>query len=60
MRRAGDLRDILAIGRSPLDVSGTMLRFSLTQADSLAAIFFNAIPLIFSGLPAALACRANL
>lgn len=51
---------ILAIGKSPLDIYGMMLRFSLTRADSLAAIFLKATPLIFSGLAVALAFRANL
>ncbi|MBI3998485.1 MAG: ABC transporter permease [Armatimonadetes bacterium] len=51
---------ILAIGKNPLDVYGLMLRFSLTRADSVAAIFFKATPLIFAGLAVALSFRANL
>ena len=51
---------ILAIGKNPLDVYSLMLRFSLTRADSLAAIFFKATPLIFSGLAVALSFRVNL
>ncbi|MGQ0548281.1 MAG: ABC transporter permease [Armatimonadota bacterium] len=51
---------ILAIGKNPLDVYSLMLRFSLTRADSLAAIFFKATPLILSGLAVALSFRVNL
>ncbi len=51
---------ILAIGKNPLDVYSLMLRFSFTRADSLAAIFFKATPLIFSGLAVALSFRVNL
>ncbi len=51
---------ILAIGKDPFEVYGLMLRFSFTRADSVAAIFFKATPLIFAGLACALAFRANL
>jgi ABC-type uncharacterized transport system permease subunit len=51
---------ILAIGQDPLDVYGLMLRFSFTRADSLAAIFLKATPLLFAGLAVALAFRANV
>lgn len=51
---------ILAIGKNPLDVYSLMLRFSFTRVDSLAAIFFKATPLIFSGLAVALSFRVNL
>ncbi|HET8678608.1 MAG TPA: ABC transporter permease [bacterium] len=51
---------ILAIGKNPLEVYALMLRFSFTRADSLAAIFFKATPLIFSGLAVALSFRVNL
>lgn len=51
---------ILAIGRNPFEVYAVMLRFSLTRADSVAAILFRTTPLIFAGLAAALSFRANL
>jgi simple sugar transport system permease protein len=51
---------ILAIGQNPLDVYALMLRFSLTRADSVAAILFRTTPLIFAGLAVALSFRANL
>lgn len=51
---------ILGIGQDPLEVYGLMLRFGLTRADSVAAIFFKATPLIFAGLAVALSFRANL
>lgn len=51
---------VVAIGKSPLEVYGLMLRFSLTRADSLAAILLKATPLIFAGLAVALAFRANV
>jgi simple sugar transport system permease protein len=51
---------IVAIGKNPLEVYGLMLRFSLTRADSLAAILLKATPLIFAGLAVALAFRANV
>lgn len=51
---------ILAIGQNPLDVYALMLRFSLTRADSVAAILFRTTPLVFAGLAVALSFRANL
>lgn len=51
---------ILALGQNPLEVYGLMLRFNLTRADSVAAIFLKATPLIFAGLAVALSFRANL
>ncbi len=51
---------ILAIGQNPIDVYALMLRFSLTRADSVAAILFRTTPLIFAGLAVALSFRANL
>jgi ABC-type uncharacterized transport system permease subunit len=51
---------ILAIGKNPLEVYGIMVRFSLTRADSVAAILLKATPLIFAGLAVALSFRANL
>ena len=51
---------ILAIGENPLDVYALMLRFSLTRADSVAAILFRTTPLVFAGLAVALSFRANL
>jgi ABC-type uncharacterized transport system permease subunit len=51
---------MLAIGRDPIEVYSTMVRFSLTRADSVAAILFKATPLLFSGLAVALSFRANV
>jgi simple sugar transport system permease protein len=51
---------MLAIGRDPLQVYSTMVRFSLTRADSVAAILFKATPLLFAGLAVALSFRANV
>jgi simple sugar transport system permease protein len=51
---------ILLIGKDPVAVYGTMVRFSLTRPDSLAAILFKATPLLFAGLAVALSFRANV
>lgn len=51
---------ILAIGRSPLEVFGIMVRFSLGRTDSLFSILFKATPLILSGLAVAMSFRVNL
>jgi simple sugar transport system permease protein len=51
---------VLAIGRNPFDTYAVMLRFSLTRADSIAAILFRATPLVFAGLAVALSFRASL
>ena len=51
---------ILAIGRSPLEVFGVMVRFSLTRTDSLFSILFKSTPLIFAGLAVAMSFRVNL
>ncbi len=51
---------VLAIGHSPLDVFGVLLRFGLLRADSLLSILFKATPLIFAGLAVALSFRAML
>lgn len=51
---------ILGIGKDPLEVYGMMVRFSLTRADSVAAIFFKATPLLFAGLAVAFSFRANV
>ena len=51
---------ILAIGRSPFEVFGIMVRFSLGRTDSLFSILFKSTPLILSGLAVALSFRVNL
>ncbi|OFX15713.1 MAG: sugar ABC transporter permease [Armatimonadetes bacterium RBG_19FT_COMBO_69_19] len=51
---------ILAIGRSPLEVFGIMVRFSLGRTDSLFSILFKSTPLILSGLAVAMSFRVNL
>jgi ABC-type uncharacterized transport system permease subunit len=51
---------MLAIGQNPLQVYATMLRFSFTRVDSVAAILFKATPLVFAGLAVALSFRANV
>ncbi|MDR7417595.1 MAG: ABC transporter permease [Armatimonadota bacterium] len=51
---------ILAIGKNPIDVYVTMVRFSFTRIDSVAAILFKTTPLIFAGLAVALSFRANV
>lgn len=50
----------LAIGKNPLEVYQTMIEFSLGRTDSVAAILFNATPLIFAGLAVAVGFRAGL
>jgi general nucleoside transport system permease protein len=49
-----------AIGKDPLVVYATMAEFSLGRIDSIAAILFNATPLIFSGLAVAVGFRVGL
>jgi len=51
---------ILAIGRSPLEVFGIMVRFSLGRTDSLFSILFKSTPLILSGLATATAGAAGV
>ena len=51
---------LLAIGKNPLLVYGTMLDFSLGRMDSIAAILFNATPLIFAGLAVAVGFKVGL
>ncbi|MDR7484157.1 MAG: ABC transporter permease [Armatimonadota bacterium] len=51
---------ILALGQNPLEVYAIMVRFSLMRIDSLAAIWFKATPLLFSGLAVALSFRASV
>ena len=51
---------ILAIGRSPFEVFGIMVRFSLGRTDSLFSILFKSTPLILSGLAVAMSFRVNL
>jgi len=51
---------ILAIGKNPLQVWGTLLRFSLGRSDSIFAILFKSTPLVFTGLASAIAFRLNL
>jgi general nucleoside transport system permease protein len=51
---------MLGIGQNPLDVYAVMVRFSFTRIDSIAAILFKATSLIFAGLAATLAFRANV
>lgn len=51
---------ILAIGHSPLEVFGVMVRFSLLRTDSIFSILFKATPLILAGLAVAMSFRVNL
>lgn len=51
---------ILAIGRSPLEVFGVMVRFGLGRTDSLFSILFKSTPLILAGLAVAMSFRVNL
>lgn len=50
----------VAIGKDPILVYRTMIEFSLGRTDSIAALLFNATPLIFSGLAVAAGFRAGL
>ncbi len=51
---------MLAIDKNPLEVYATMVEFSFSRMDSMAAILFNATPLIFSGLSVAVGFRLGL
>ncbi|KYO66498.1 ABC transporter permease [Thermovenabulum gondwanense] len=51
---------ILSIGKNPLEVFYTMFRFSFRRLDSVAIIFYNSTPLIFSGLAVSIGFRMGL
>ena len=51
---------LLMIGQNPFTVFGTLIAFSLGRADSVAALMFNATPLIFSGLALVVGLKAGL
>jgi simple sugar transport system permease protein len=51
---------MIAIGKNPLAVYQTMVDFSFGRMDSVAAILFNATPLIFSGLAVAISFKLGL
>ncbi|HWR38973.1 MAG TPA: ABC transporter permease [Patescibacteria group bacterium] len=51
---------LIAIDKNPLTVYLTMLAFGLGRMDSIAAILFNATPLIFSGLAVAISFKAGM
>ena len=51
---------ILLICGNPLEVYSILFSFSLGRADSVAAVFFKATPLIFAGLAVAISFRVGL
>jgi len=51
---------LLAIGKNPLQVYGTMVAFCLGRADSVVNILYKATPLIFAGIAVAIGFRASL
>ncbi|WP_213974617.1 ABC transporter permease [Tepidanaerobacter acetatoxydans] len=51
---------ILAIDKNPLQVFYTIFKFSFSRLDSIAIIFFNATPLIFSALAVSIGFKMGL
>ncbi len=51
---------MIAIDKNPIEVYATMVEFSFGRMDSIAAILFNATPLIFSGLAVAVGFKLGL
>lgn len=51
---------VLAIGKNPFTVFGTMLAFNFGQVDSLGLILFRATPYIFTGLGVAIGFQIGL
>lgn len=51
---------VMAIGKNPLSVFGTMVAFSFGKVDSLGLILFRATPYIFTGLGVAIGFQLGL